>query len=632
MLRFIGGLTLSMPSAGGGGGRTSRCRARLPPRFGDVGRCAPSSSAPPSSPSPRSTRSPRSRRSWASSANPTAPLARPLAHAAAGQGPRDRARPRRDPADEAERRRGGRVGEGALGRRRPGGRVRAHPAPRRPRVDRQGVLERARLPVAEIPRRRAHHVGHRAGRERDGRDDDAPRRGDGHGPHADPARPAHPARPDGRWSWRAGSPRSARLPCGRTPPLRARQLIASPQDEAAATLAPMLEKKDGAIDWARPARAIDDHVRGMSPWPGAFTTLHGKTVKVHVTAVLEPRARRHRARRGPRGGQVARAGRLRRRGAIIRARARAARGQEGGARRRLGHGPWPFRGRPPWRVRVGGECPRGGRRARKPPAVSEGPRTRAILAAIASEFPDFAILPESKSRLQRAIHVALAIVTLGGQRVLTERGTTPSCSASSGCPTAGPPWMTTRATCCFATSAFTFGRTSAWGCSRWRSCTSCRSSRSFWYGRARLEWEAYTETLRATAEVAGVAAAEALRPALVARFTGGAYGFMSPFPRAIHRWFDQAIPRPATRFRGWLEPRRAARSQVDSTSLAPHERRRRNPFLRHQYQHRHRVRPGRTCPRPGRRVRATALLPRRRELSGATARSSSAPAANALGA
>ncbi len=63
------------------------------------------------------------------------------------------------------------------------------------------------------------------------------------------------------------------------------ELPATPQDSSLATLAPMLDKKDGAIDWTRSARRIHDHVRGMSPWPGAFTTLAGKPVKVHATTV-----------------------------------------------------------------------------------------------------------------------------------------------------------------------------------------------------------------------------------------------------------------------------------------------------------------------------------------------------------
>ncbi|MGA7121520.1 MAG: methionyl-tRNA formyltransferase [Polyangiaceae bacterium] len=59
-----------------------------------------------------------------------------------------------------------------------------------------------------------------------------------------------------------------------------------PQDDAHATNAPMLEKEDGRIDWSKIARRVHDHVRGMSPWPGAFTTSRGRTVKVHATRVV----------------------------------------------------------------------------------------------------------------------------------------------------------------------------------------------------------------------------------------------------------------------------------------------------------------------------------------------------------
>lgn len=45
-----------------------------------------------------------------------------------------------------------------------------------------------------------------------------------------------------------------------------------PQDPAAATLAPPLEKDVGAIDWTAPSRTVRDLVRGVEPWPGAFTT------------------------------------------------------------------------------------------------------------------------------------------------------------------------------------------------------------------------------------------------------------------------------------------------------------------------------------------------------------------------
>ena len=58
------------------------------------------------------------------------------------------------------------------------------------------------------------------------------------------------------------------------------------------------------------------------------------------------------------------------------------------------------------------------------------------------------------------------------------------------------------------------------------------------YGRARLEWEAYAETLRAVAEMQGLAAARApeLREMIVRRFTGPDYGWMWPFPTMVRGW------------------------------------------------------------------------------------------------
>jgi hypothetical protein len=63
------------------------------------------------------------------------------------------------------------------------------------------------------------------------------------------------------------------------------------------------------------------------------------------------------------------------------------------------------------------------------------------------------------------------------------------------------------------------------------------------YGRARLEWEAYRETLRATAELQGLAALGdgRLQDEIVRRFVGGDYGWMWPFPGRIRAWIDEAI-------------------------------------------------------------------------------------------
>jgi methionyl-tRNA formyltransferase len=58
------------------------------------------------------------------------------------------------------------------------------------------------------------------------------------------------------------------------------------QDDASATMAPILEKDNGRIDWTLSAHRVHDHVRGMNPWPGAFTSARGRPLKVHATRVL----------------------------------------------------------------------------------------------------------------------------------------------------------------------------------------------------------------------------------------------------------------------------------------------------------------------------------------------------------
>lgn len=58
------------------------------------------------------------------------------------------------------------------------------------------------------------------------------------------------------------------------------QLSATPQDESSVTYAPMLKKEDGHIDWTRSAKALDSLIRGVNPWPGAFTFLSHKRLKI----------------------------------------------------------------------------------------------------------------------------------------------------------------------------------------------------------------------------------------------------------------------------------------------------------------------------------------------------------------
>jgi methionyl-tRNA formyltransferase len=58
------------------------------------------------------------------------------------------------------------------------------------------------------------------------------------------------------------------------------------QDHAQATLAPILKKDDGLIDWRLTARAIHNRVRGFQPWPGAYTTFRGQTLHIWESRVV----------------------------------------------------------------------------------------------------------------------------------------------------------------------------------------------------------------------------------------------------------------------------------------------------------------------------------------------------------
>jgi methionyl-tRNA formyltransferase len=56
------------------------------------------------------------------------------------------------------------------------------------------------------------------------------------------------------------------------------------QDASRATLAPILEKEHGRIDWTRTAEEIANRLRGFTPWPGVWTTLDGRAVKILAAA------------------------------------------------------------------------------------------------------------------------------------------------------------------------------------------------------------------------------------------------------------------------------------------------------------------------------------------------------------
>ncbi len=71
------------------------------------------------------------------------------------------------------------------------------------------------------------------------------------------------------------------------PLIVAGKLTPRAQDSSLATLAPLLKKEDGRIDWERGALEIHNRVRGMNPWPGAYTVLDNKIVKIIETEVVD---------------------------------------------------------------------------------------------------------------------------------------------------------------------------------------------------------------------------------------------------------------------------------------------------------------------------------------------------------
>ncbi len=73
------------------------------------------------------------------------------------------------------------------------------------------------------------------------------------------------------------------------PLVEAGALKPAAQDNSRATLAPPLKKEEGLIDWTLPAVDIHNRVRGLSPWPGAYTFLDGSLIKIIKTVIMPGR-------------------------------------------------------------------------------------------------------------------------------------------------------------------------------------------------------------------------------------------------------------------------------------------------------------------------------------------------------
>ena len=170
-------------------------------------------------------------------------------------------------------------------------------------------------------------------------------------------------------------------------------------------------------------------------------------------------------------------------------------------------------------------------------------RSGQLIREITEEFPSFRIVSKEQSRFSRLIDIALRLVTLGGQNQYlthyhTVIGNTLYVPSS---------WKSASD----VDRAILLRHERVHLRQRRRLGTALMTflylvpffPLGLAYGRARLEWEAYTETLRATAELCGVEAARSssLRQKIVERFTGSAYGWMWPFRRQVNRWYDRVI-------------------------------------------------------------------------------------------
>jgi hypothetical protein len=168
-------------------------------------------------------------------------------------------------------------------------------------------------------------------------------------------------------------------------------------------------------------------------------------------------------------------------------------------------------------------------------------RCERMLRDMHDEFPDFEILEKRSSRLQRAIARALVVVTLGGQRHYLSRYHT----VMFGKLYVPDGWKDMD-----DDARYVLLRHERVHLRQRRRMGDLAMAVVYLlpifplflaWGRARIEWEAYEETIRATAEVKGIDAARALEEEIVRRYVGPDYGWMWPFARSVRRWFAGAI-------------------------------------------------------------------------------------------
>ncbi|MGC4070024.1 MAG: hypothetical protein QM784_36290 [Polyangiaceae bacterium] len=175
--------------------------------------------------------------------------------------------------------------------------------------------------------------------------------------------------------------------------------------------------------------------------------------------------------------------------------------------------------------------------------------TEQLLTSIQREFPRFRMLPKANSRLCVAIDVLLRGLTFGRlSRFLSHYHT-----ALGETLYLAPSWESM----CDRDRVILLRHERVHLRQRRRYGSFVMALLYLWpilpvglaLGRARLEWEAYEETLIATAELYGVEALDGstLKDWLVARFVGPDYGYMWPFPNQVAKWYEATKQRIRTR-------------------------------------------------------------------------------------
>jgi hypothetical protein len=166
-----------------------------------------------------------------------------------------------------------------------------------------------------------------------------------------------------------------------------------------------------------------------------------------------------------------------------------------------------------------------------------------LLEDIRQEFPGFRVVRKSESWSQRAIHKLLVVVTFGAMTAYLDSYQTTIRRTVY----VTDDWESTP----FAQRYITM-RHEREHLRQFRRYTTPLMAFLYIFGplpaglswfRAHFEKQGYAESIRAAAEVHGLAYVERheFRGYVVQQFTSGSYGWMWPFPKAIERWYDGVL-------------------------------------------------------------------------------------------